>query len=310
MGFLLLIVTFAYLLVVVPLGMWMAVQATGTKKAKWIALPLLLIAPFWRPLFCELVFKIVAREPLQEIHQTVESPESVYWQDDVWPGFDTYGRQWMVEQYLDGVHLKTLALSGDDGKIYLYRADADTFAESERMRPARDQKRKEIKVMEEAAMDVGRKGGNNKEMWERIRKIKNEAKEFGSYMEPRKRELQGILDRAEVYKSISQLPPMRYRVHFEPLDDRWREKGIYHADQVTITESATGKVIAYSRRYLGFAWWLMRFSGNQPEYFLGRGDKQAYEFDDRVLFASAGVIDALELEKDTLDRRAYHFYHN
>lgn len=307
MGILLLIVTLAYLLVVVPLGMWMAVQANGAKKAKWIALPLLLVAPFWRPLFCELVFKIVAREPLQEIHQTVESPESVYWQDDVWPGFDTYGRKWMVEQYLDGVHLKTLALSGDDGKIYLYRADADTFAESERMRPARDQKRKEIEVMEEAAMDVGRKGGNNKEMWERIRKIKNEAKEFGSYMEPRKRELQGILDRAEVFQSISQLAPMRYRVHFEPLDDRWREKGIYHADQVTITESATGKVIAYSRRYLGFAFWLMKFSDEQPEYYLGRGDKYAYKFDDKVLFEYADVKGGIDVGRSELRRKSFSY---
>lgn len=94
----------------------------------------------------------------------------------------------MVEQYLDEVHLKTLALNGEDGKIYLYRADGETFAESERMRPARNQKRKEIEAMKEAAMDVGRKGGNNQEMWERIRKIeKRSQRSLGAYMEPKGR---------------------------------------------------------------------------------------------------------------------------
>jgi len=305
MGILLLIVVIGYLFMGIPLVLWMVKSLTGSKRAKWIALPLLLVAPFWRPLFCGLLFKIVAREPLQEIHQTVESPESVYWQDDVWPGFDAFGRHWMVDQYLDGVHLKVLALNGEDGKIYLYRADAETFAESERMRPARDQKRKEIEAMKEAAMDVGRKGGNNQEMWERIRITEKEAKEFGAYMEPRKRAQGGIQDRVEVYDSPSQLPSMRYRVHFVPLDNLWREKGIYHADQINITESATGKVIAYSRRYLGFSFWLTDFSEQAPEYLHGPGDQRAYEFDDKVLFGYAGVKHGLDITKDALDRRWY-----
>lgn len=283
MGIALLIVTLAYLIVVVPFGMAVAGRATGSKKAKWIALPVLLVAPFWRPLFCSLYFMLMVWGPLQEIHQTVESPESVYWQDDVWPGFDAYDRKWMVDQYLDGVHLKALALNGEDGKIYLYRAEGGMFSEAE----------------------------NRRERMERLDpKAEDYPKLRAEYMRLKKIAVEEITRNAEVFQSASQLPPMRYQVTFVPLDNWWRKIGIYHADQVTITESSTGKVIAYSRRYLGFAWWLMQFSGNQPEYFLGRGDKQAYEFDDRVLFAYAGVIDALELEKDTLDRRAYRLYHN
>lgn len=307
MGFLFLIVVTGYLVVVVPLGMWLAGLVTGSKKAKWVALVLLLVGPFWRPLFCGLLFKIVARGPLQEIHRTVESPESVYWQDDVWPGFDGFGRKWMVEQYLDGVHLKALALNGDDGRIYLYRTDAETFAESERMRPARDRKRKEIETMEEEAKNVGRRGGDNKAMWERIRRIKRESPEFAAYADPRKREFEGIMNRVEVFTSASQLPPMRYQVHFKPLDNWWRERGIYHADQVTITEAATGKVIAYSRRYLGFAFWLMKFGGGQPDYYLGRGDKYAYKFDDKVLFEYADVRGGIDVGRSELRRESFSY---
>jgi len=310
MGIALLIVIIGYLAVVVPLVLWIVKLLTGSNKAKWVVLVFLLVGPFWRPLFCGLVFKIVVREPLQEILRTVESPESVYWQDDVWPGFDTYGRKWMVEQYLDGVHLKVLALNGADGKIYLYRADADTFAVSERMRPARDQKRKEIEAMEEEAKNVGRNGGDNQAMWERIRKIKREAPESAAFAQPRKKELEGIMDRVEVFQSAAQLPAMRYRVDFMPLDNWWRKKGIYHADQLTITESDTGKVIAYSRRYLAFSFWLTQFSGNQPEYLHGPGDQRPYEFDDKVMLAYAEVINTLEMEKDSLDRKAYQLYHH
>lgn len=290
--------------------LWVVKTLTGSKKAVWVVAVLLLVGPFWHPLFCSLLFKIIVREPLQEIHQTVEAPESVYWQDDVWPGFDAYGRRWMVEQYLDGVHLKTLALNGEDGKIYLYRAEGDTFTESERMRPARDRKNREIEAMEQEAMDIGRNKGNNQELWRRIREIKKEALEFCAYTESRKKELQEIMNRVEVYDSPSRMPPMRYQVTFMLLDNWWREREIYHADQITITEAASGKVIASSRRYMAFGFWLSDMGGATEKYFKIVGEKKAYEFDDKVLFEYAAVIDALELEKDILDRRAYRLYHN
>jgi len=278
MGIALLIVIVGYLVVVVPLVLWMVKSLTGSNKAKWAALVLLLVGPFWRPLFCGLLFKIVVHEPLQEILQTVESPESVYWQDDVWPGFDAYGRKWMVEQYLDGVHLKALALNGDDGKIYLYRAAGEMFSEAENR-------------------------------GERMERLDPQAEDYpklrAAYMRLKKAAVEQITNKAEIFKSASQLPPMRYRVHFMPLDNWWRERSIYHADQITITESATGKVIAFSRRYMAFSFWLTQFSGNQPEYLYGPGDKHAYEFDDKVLFEYAGVRHGLDLTKDALDRRSY-----
>jgi hypothetical protein len=70
---------------------------------------------------------MILRPPLQVVHDVIESPISVYWEDNVWPGFDEYGRNWMVKNYLDGKHLQVLAMNGDDGQIYLYRHNVKGF---------------------------------------------------------------------------------------------------------------------------------------------------------------------------------------
>ena len=61
--------------------------------------------------------------PSTYINKKVEYPESVYWEDNVYPGFSVEDRKLMILNYLDGVHLKTMALNGDDGKIYVYHLD-------------------------------------------------------------------------------------------------------------------------------------------------------------------------------------------
>ena len=60
--------------------------------------------------------------PKTFIKKTVEYPESIYWEDNLYPGFDENDRLLMIRNYLDGVHLKTMALNGPDGMIYVYTA--------------------------------------------------------------------------------------------------------------------------------------------------------------------------------------------
>lgn len=301
MGIALVIVVVGYLAVVVPLGMWMAGQVTSSKKAKWVALPLLLVAPFWRPLLCSLLFKIIVREPLREILQTVESPESVYWQDDIWPGFDAYGRKWMVDQYLDGVHLKALALNGDDGKIYFYRADPNTFAASKKAQQVATQREREIEEFRQKSLAIYKQTGKHIENAGDI--INNELKPPAlkareEYRRLKEAAIKQLSENAEIYVSSSQLPTMCYQVHFVPLDNWWREAGVYHADQITVTEGTTGKIIAFSRRYMEFAFWMAKFSGKQPKYLYGPGDQHPYEFDDKVLFGYVGNNNGYDSERE------------
>ncbi len=65
--------------------------------------------------------------PSTYISKKVEYPESIYWEDNVYPGFNEEDRKLMVMNYLDGVHLKQMALNGDDGKIYVYEAKEGEF---------------------------------------------------------------------------------------------------------------------------------------------------------------------------------------
>lgn len=65
--------------------------------------------------------------PSTYISKKVEYPLSIYWEDNVYPGFNAEDRKLMIINYLDGVHLKTMALNGDDGKVYVYSAKEGEF---------------------------------------------------------------------------------------------------------------------------------------------------------------------------------------
>ena len=60
--------------------------------------------------------------PKTYIGKKVEYPISIYWEDNVYPGFSKEDRELMIINYLDGKHLKTMALNAPDGKVYVYRA--------------------------------------------------------------------------------------------------------------------------------------------------------------------------------------------
>ena len=67
--------------------------------------------------------------PKIKIEKKVEYPLSIYWEDNVYPGFSKQDRELMIINYLDGKHLKTMALNGDDGKIYVYHLDKPILKE-------------------------------------------------------------------------------------------------------------------------------------------------------------------------------------
>lgn len=65
--------------------------------------------------------------PKTFINKTVENPISIYWEDNVYPGFSKEDRELMIINYLNGKNLKTMALNGDDGKIYVYSANENDY---------------------------------------------------------------------------------------------------------------------------------------------------------------------------------------
>jgi len=110
---------------------YFVMRKVDARKSVRIAVVLLLLSlPFVDIVVPQGLFLLYrAFGPLQEVRHVVDAPGSVCWIDNVWPGFDEYGRDWMVRSYLDGTHLQALALNGDDGKVYVYRFEAPNTPE-------------------------------------------------------------------------------------------------------------------------------------------------------------------------------------
>ncbi len=69
---------------------------------------------------------LASPHPKTKIEKKVEYPISIYWEDNVYPGFSKQDRELMIINYLDGVHLKTMALNGPENKkVYIYHANQE-----------------------------------------------------------------------------------------------------------------------------------------------------------------------------------------
>jgi len=264
-------------------------------KLKWFwILPVVvvfLLAPFWDIWLAKGIMWNFSRRnaPLQQISSTVRTPESVLWIDNVWPGYDAYGRYWMVNNYLDGVHLKILILNGDKNKFYLYHATLKDFLESEKIRPAHEKMSRMIAKLKEEAKAAAHRPGGNRKLWQIIRNdYEPRLKKLG-YEETRKQEIEKIFAREKVYHSLQEIPPVRYQVTFNRIRlPEWQEKYVW-CDEIDITDTSANHQIAYSRRCLAYTPMtaVIQMGGTPFEGGVHIGDKQVYEFDDKVLFGYA-----------------------
>lgn len=271
---------------------------------------LLILAPFTDVFITKCIMMGVKfnHSPLQKISRTVENPESILWLDEVWPGFDEYGRHWMVESYLDGVHLKSLALNGDDGKIYLYKASIQDFAGSEVVRPEFEHLSKKILLLENEKNEIwkkrvaeAKKAKIDKWPWPKTREKHNHAtrelklkiqenksllKDL-NYKNIRKQEIDKIFAKPEIYTSRSDLPPAKYLVHLQPLPlYNWQKKFVW-CDEIMINDIAQEETMAFSRRCLGYnPFTTVNYPGKDHSFYGGArlGDPWVYEFDNKMLF--------------------------
>ena len=300
MGIILLLVFLAYLIVAIIV---VALTAKFAKSKKTVVVVVLffVLFPFRRFVFYKALFAYYSRTPLQEIHETIESPVSVYWEDNVWPGFDDRGRACMVKTYLDGKHLKVLALNGEDGRIYLYRATEDDFNGSKKILA-------EVKLAEksyERILAAAKKSGTGKyaPIWVKSRKVRDAAKtlRWQKYEPQKDKEVQNIINRAERYPAKKYLPPVHYTVRLDPLPLSWPFRDLLHADRISIIDNKSGKEITYSRRYMVYHGFISQISDEMPKFDYKLGDESVYEFDDKVLFGFAGVSSSYESKRSRLD---------
>lgn len=106
-----------------------------------------------------LAYRICKADPNPKtfIKKTVEYPGSIYWEDNIYPGFDEEDRLLMIRNYLDGVHLTTMALNGPDGVIHLYTATEKDWQKSKAIH-AREKEGNYYDTMAEEAKAVASRG--------------------------------------------------------------------------------------------------------------------------------------------------------
>jgi len=214
-----------------------------------------------------LAYRICKAEPNPKtyINKTVEYPESIYWEDNVYPGFDEQDRLLMIRNYLDGVHLKTMALNGWDGMIYVYNA--------------------------------------TEEDWQKSREIHKETQEdWRSYFAKLEKEAQTIAQKGKVYTSQT-MPQINYSIIFNPIPLSSFERRYLWSDEALITNERTGELIAYNRRLMR-RWYMMEIepvggciSMTQLYSEAKCGDALQYRMDDKVFFQEVAIDNILKNRK-------------
>lgn len=220
-----------------------------------------------------------------EIKEIVKYPGSVYWEDNVFPGFDPLSRRWMIENYLDGVHLQILALNDANGKIYLYRATADQFAKSKLLQ-------EQINSLEKQAarnIEAGKAAEDEEEKETLIDEGNRLRKQAGELVSKRQvvldKAVLAVITKEEVFSRPEDLPPLNYKVvlNQEPLPI-WQQRYIY-SDKIEVVDQRTRKAIAWSKRLERYKYYLeLDIAGGRLLFGTLVGDGKMAYFDDKILF--------------------------
>jgi len=185
------------------------------------------------------------------IGETVEIPISIYWEDDLYRGFSDADAALMVKNYLDGVHLKTMALNTPDGKvkIYAYKNLPQTYVDLVKEGFLVDQEVKKQKILFDEARspeDYKDYPDNFDQISKAYFKVKNKKSLIQKEIEKAKSKL--TLNITKTTKEV--MPTMNYTVTTKviPLSESARE--YIYSDEVKVTDNRKKKVIAYNRRVM------------------------------------------------------------
>ena len=194
--------------------------------------------------------------PKTYIKHTVEEPISIYWEDNIYPGFNDEECKGMVANYLDGVRLQTMALNTPDGKVRVY-----SYAN-----------------IPQSYVDLVKQGDVAKKDWQEKDTIKNQAfkkmydksshkileeftdewkmittKSGDAYRKNEALSKQIEAEKAKLNLVITettrdQMPMMNYTVKTDEVHLSDIARKVLFSDEMTITDNRTKEVIAYNRR--------------------------------------------------------------
>lgn len=144
------------------------------------------------------------------IKHTVENPISIYWEDNIYPGYDENDTKLMIMNYLDGVHLTMMALNTPDGKVKIYTATPDDWKASQSMR---------------------------------------EHNASADYFKPMEQEAKAIMAKGITTTKIA-MPMMNYTVSFNEVKLHPFMRKFLYSDETKVIDNQVNDVIAYNRQYM------------------------------------------------------------
>jgi hypothetical protein len=196
--------------------------------------------------------------PKTYIKHTVEEPISVYWEDNIYPGFDEADSKLMVANYLDGVHLQTMALNTPDGKVKVYsyanvtQSYIDLFNAGEMAK--KDWQKKTIiknhafsKMYDKSTRKIREEYADE---WKEITTKSGDAFRKQESLTKQIESARSKLDLVITETTKEQIPQMNYTVKTDEVHLSDTARKVLYSDEVKITDNRTGELIAYDRRIM------------------------------------------------------------
>ena len=199
--------------------------------------------------------------PKTYIKHTVEEPISIYWEDNVYSGFDEADSKLMVANYLDGVHLQTMALNTPDGKVKIYSYTnipqsyidlvKEGYAVSKEWTVRKAASSKAFGEAYDSQHSKYKEGYSRdssplKELSSAFREIDAKKSALTKQIETAKAQLTLVITETTKEK----MPMMNYTVKTNEVHLSDLAQKVLYSDEVNITDNRTKEVIAYNRRIM------------------------------------------------------------
>lgn len=199
--------------------------------------------------------------PKTYIKHTVEEPISIYWEDNVYPGFDEGDAKLMVTNYLDGVHLQIMALNTPEGKVkmYSYANVPQSYVDLVREGYATDKEWKARKAASSKAFEEAydSKRGKYKDGYSRdsspLKELSAEFREIDAKESALIKQIESARSKLNLViteTTRDQMPQMNYTVKTDEVHLSDLARKVLYSDEVKIIDNHTKEVIAYNRRIM------------------------------------------------------------
>lgn len=185
--------------------------------------------------------------PSTYISKTVEYPESIYWEDNVYPGFNAEDRKLMIMNYLDGVHLKTMALNGEDGEIYVYVREVPAEKYNEINSKLLLETKKYDQINKQFTKELLKE---NETLWLELRDKFNEARKIVDEIEKQRNLLIESYSVKEKVFTKQSMPKLNYTVTFNESKLNFFSRKFLYSDITKITDNTTNEVVAQNQRIM------------------------------------------------------------